>query len=69
MPLGPGKYDGIAEAARARAKAVGAVVIVLDGEHGSGFEVNGPLELNLRLPELLEEVAANIRKSFQEGKL
>lgn len=53
MPVGPGKYAGIAERARAEAKALGAVVIVIEGEHGSSFEVEGPMQLNMMLPELL----------------
>lgn len=69
MPVGPGKYAGIAERARAEAKALGAVVIVIEGEHGSSFEVEGPMQLNMMLPELLENMAKDIRKSLEEGKL
>ena len=35
--FGPGKYDELCTAAREETKAVGVVLIVIDGEHGNGF--------------------------------
>ncbi len=69
MPLGPGKYDHLATHVREQAKALGAIVIVFEGDHGSGFSVQAPLNITLKLPALLRTVAADIEASFNKGKL
>lgn len=61
MALGPGKYDDLATYVRETAKARAAFVIVLMGEHGSGFSVQGDLDALWSVPELLEMMAAQIR--------
>jgi hypothetical protein len=60
---GPGKYDEIATKAREDAMAEGVVLMVFNGLRGSGFSVQAsdPL-IVLQLPEILERVAADIRK-------
>ena len=58
MPLGPGKYDGLATRVRKRAKAKGVILIVLDGEHGHGFA--GQLT-NVTAPAGLLATAAMLR--------
>ena len=68
MPLGPGKYDDLCTDVRTRAHAEGVVVIVLNGERGSGFSVQADLDTTLRLPALLELVAQQIRDSIQVGE-
>ncbi len=65
MPLGPGKYDELCTQARVKAKADGAVVIIINGERGSGFSVQGDLMLQASLPDVLENVAAQIRHAFE----
>jgi len=62
MALGPGKYDELCTLARERAKALAAVVIIIDGEHGSGFSVQGPAALTLDLPCILRLLADDIEK-------
>lgn len=42
MPIGPGKYDSVATMARVQAHAQGVLLIVFDGEHGSGFSAQLP---------------------------
>lgn len=59
---GPGKYDDLCTEVREKAKAAGAVVIIFGGEQGYGFSCQcDPLTL-ATLPEVLELVAAGIRK-------
>jgi len=57
---GPGKYDELCTVVRERAKARAAIVIVIDGEHGSGFSLQCSIADRLRLPNLLRHIAAQI---------
>src|SRR3954471_8087554 len=66
MTIGAGKYDGLCGLVRRKAKALAAVVIVLDGTKGSGFSVQvlegahiGVIE---GLPELLRQMADEIER-------
>jgi hypothetical protein len=65
-PVGPGKYDALCTEVREKAKAQGVLLIVLHGTFGSGFSCQADLETTLMLPDLLEQVAADIRR---EGPL
>lgn len=76
MPIGPGKYDEICGWARARAKAIGALLIILGGERGNGFSaqfmvedqsIGGILEL-AAVPKLLREVADEIERATGDTK-
>jgi hypothetical protein len=62
MPLGPGLYDDEVTALRERYHAHGVVLIVLGGDKGEGFSMQASLETTLRLPEMLEYMAAQIRE-------
>jgi len=62
MPFGPGKYDEICTYVREQINASGVLVIVLGGNKGSGFSCQADLMTTLQLPEVLESVAAAIRK-------
>jgi len=62
MPLGPGKYDHLCTLVRERAKARGAIVIVIDGERGDGVSVQADIVATLKLPEMLEKIAQDIRE-------
>jgi len=55
-----GKYDRLCTIVREEAGAAGALVLVIDGEKGSGFSVQADLETQLRLPDLLEALARQI---------
>lgn len=61
----PGKYDDICTVARNKAKANGAVLIIIDGNKGSGFSVQLPLSHLLSLPAMLETMAKEIRLDLQ----
>lgn len=58
--IGPGKYDAEATAARKSAEAKGVVLIVAQGNRGSGFSVQAPLDLILGLPGVLRDLADQI---------
>jgi hypothetical protein len=68
MPVGSGKYDALCTAARQQADAEVVLLIVLNGNKGSGFSMQnrGPREFDL--PGLLERVAADIRKDMEGAK-
>ena len=63
MAFGPGKYDDLCTYVRTKAKAAGAIVVVIDGTHGNGFSCQGDLTTVVRLPDILESIAAQIRAS------
>lgn len=46
MSIGPGKYDELCTVVREGAQAEGAVVIVIGGNRGSGFSVQGSLAVH-----------------------
>jgi hypothetical protein len=62
MAAGPGKYDVECTAARESTRAVAAILIVVEGDRGTGFSVQ-TLEPDLLrvLPTMLELMAADIR--------
>ena len=68
MPLGPGKYDDLAtlvlERAGVGAAGGGVIVIVLGGNRGAGFAVQADLATTMALPDILENVAAEMRRSM-----
>lgn len=63
--IGPGKYDSICTLVREQTKARGAIVIVIDGHLGGGFSVQADFNTTLKLPEILETMAKEIRQSFE----
>lgn len=67
MPRGPGKYDEVCTAARLATLADAVVLIVIDGDKGSGFSVQSvttrSVAITARLPALLRSVADKIEAS------
>lgn len=63
MPLGPGgKYDAHCEAVLKATHATLVAVLVLSGDHGSGFSVSTFDTAALQaLPTLLESMARDVR--------
>ena len=61
----PGKYDDLCTEIREKAQALGAVVIIFDGNCGHGFSVQLPFEQLLKLPDVLEDMAKGIRKDLK----
>lgn len=57
MAAGPGKYDALATTVREAARARAVVLIVVDGEHGSGFSVQMREAVALALPAMLRRIA------------
>jgi len=64
MPIGPGKYDAVCTQVREQTKAQAVALMVLQGEHGSGFSNQCPLELMGNMAGLCDVVARQIRKEF-----
>lgn len=66
MTMGPGKYDDLATYVRDMAKACGVIVIVLDGEKGSGFSCQTDARTLIGLPAMLRDVADEIEKDLEK---
>lgn len=62
MALGPGKYDDLCSHIRGIAEAEGAIVFIVNGTRGSGFSAQLSLDLTLRLPEILRDLARQIEE-------
>jgi hypothetical protein len=62
MALGPGKYDDLATHAREASAADAVIVIVVNGDKGSGFSVQTNGTVAPRLPELLRILADAIER-------
>lgn len=60
MPEGPGKYDELCTEAREKAKSIGAVLMIFDGEKGWGFSVQMPPRFMAQLPALLRDMANKV---------
>jgi len=65
MTIGPGKYDDLCTMVRERAKADGAIVIIINGERGVGFSCQGDVRAMSVLPEMLESIARQIRSDIE----
>jgi len=60
--IGPGRYDDLCTEVREKTDAAGVIVIVIDGNKGSGFSCQSDLLTLALLPEMLEFVADKIRR-------
>lgn len=60
MALGPGKYDEFCTAIREQTDARLVAVIVVGGQEGFGFAVQGVPELVQVLPDMLRHVAKDV---------
>ena len=67
---GPGKYDDICTMVRENTQATGAIVIVVDGNKGSGFSVQtiSPDFANI-LPKILRLMADDLEDERNKDKL
>ena len=69
--IGPGKYDDICTAARVLSGAEVALVVIINGDKGSGFSLQGDpraLITSGTVADLLEQVAAEIRRDLGPAK-
>lgn len=62
MATGPGKYDDICTYVRDAAQAEGVLIIVINGEKGSGFSAQLTGQLAAEVPDMLENMAKQIRE-------
>jgi hypothetical protein len=63
MAAGPGKYDDLCTEVREKASALGVILLIFDGVKGTGFSCQADLLTTMRLPEILEDIAKQIRES------
>jgi hypothetical protein len=59
---GAGKYDDECKLVRMSTRADSVLVMVYDGDRGTGFSVQASASVIDVLPEILESMAAEIRK-------
>jgi hypothetical protein len=63
--IGPGKYDDLATRAREAAEAGAVILIVLDGNKGSGFSMQAHgMIMTEGLPMLLRRLADDIEQDL-----
>ena len=71
MTFGPGKYDDVCTMVTKKVgigeQGGGVVVIILGGNKGSGFSCQADLRTTLLLPDMLENIAKQIRESGPLG--
>jgi hypothetical protein len=65
--IGPGKYDDECSFVRIETHAAGVLLLIIDGDKGSGFSVQAPLLVQVALPALLRELADNIEADTEPG--
>lgn len=68
MSHGPGIYDSLCTETRMKTNAAGVVLIVMEGDKGSGFSVQVPPDKLFGLPEVLEYMARQIRADLEQYK-
>jgi hypothetical protein len=69
MAVGPGRYDDLCTEAREKAKALGVILIVIDGEHGMGFSCQATPEVMITLPDMLRHMADTITEDIKNDLL
>lgn len=73
MAIGPGKYDEEATLVMERTKAHGVVLVVINGDKGSGlttkddFAVLGTLPVMVMLPTILRSIADQIESDMSHA--
>lgn len=68
MATGPGKYDDFATVVRIGTSAKAVIVIVVEGDKGSGFSVQAQEGMVLNLPAVLRRVADTMEAVDEENK-
>lgn len=64
--IGPGKYDELCTLVREKAGARAAIVIVVDGDKGTGFSAQGTEVVVTKLPAVLRILADKIEADAAE---
>jgi demethoxyubiquinone hydroxylase (CLK1/Coq7/Cat5 family) len=65
MPAGGGKYDTLATLARQAAFADGIVMLIINGDMGSGFTVQAESYIGKHLPGMLRDMADEIENTMK----
>ena len=69
MPVGPGKYDGIATAVWEVTKARAVLVAVVDGNKGSGFSMQtSDQTFAFWIPAILRNIADGIEADMKSTR-
>ncbi len=70
MAMGPGRYGDLAEKVRAEVGPnAGVILLIIDGNRGSGFENILTFPQMLQIPRVLRIMADAIEKSYNAGEL
>lgn len=64
MALGAGKYDDLLTEARQVAEADGGVLLIIDGNKGSGFSAQLSFNQTVAIPKMLRAMADQIEKDI-----
>ncbi|MFM0502939.1 hypothetical protein [Paraburkholderia caffeinilytica] len=56
-----GQFDGECNDVRQATGARCAAVVIIEGDAGSGYSVVGPLDAQVLLPDILEQIASTLR--------
>jgi hypothetical protein len=56
-----GQFDAACDDVRQTTGARCAAVVIIDGDAGSGYSVVGPLDAQVLLPDILEQIASTLR--------
>ena len=65
-PPGPGGYDDVASVVWDATHADGVIVVVFNGDKGTGFSVQAPLMLVNEIPAILRSMADQIERKSQK---
>jgi len=66
--IGPGKYDELCTQVREQAKAPAAMIIVIEGDKGSGFSCQLAEGYGIDLSYILRLVADQIERDLKKKK-
>lgn len=66
---GPGKYDSEATVVRVTTGARGVLLAVIGGERGTGFSVQGDVDIISKLPSILRLMATQIETDMKTDGL
>ena len=63
----PGKYDDVCTKAREETEAESVLLIVIKGKFGSGFSIQATGPVLFTVPDMLEDVAKQIRADIKKA--
>lgn len=65
--LGGGKYEAEVDEVWKKVQSLGLILIVIDGVKGHGFECKATVDVTLKLPGVLRQVADEIERMHKSG--